>query len=125
MNPTGPVNLRGSVDFERTGQPGEPLHSRWDVRLGLQQSSLQLGGIFVENIHGEASLLGGFDGQRLQSRGELAIDSLNYKDCQLTQVMGPIWIDDGLVLFGAWVDRRENARYRHRTSPARPGPRGS
>ena len=23
--------------------------------------------------------------------------------------MGPIWIDDGLVLFGAWVDRRENA----------------
>jgi hypothetical protein len=108
LNPTGPINLRGGLDFERTGQPDEPLHSRWDVWLGLQRSSLQLGGILVENVHGEASLLGGFDGQRLRSsRGELAVDSLNYKDCQLTQVMGPIWIDDERVLFGSWVDQQE------------------
>ena len=121
LNPTGPINLRGSLDLERTGRPGEPLRSRWDVRLGLQQSSLQCGGILVENIHGEVSLRGGFDGQQLQSRGELAIDSLNYKDCQLTQVMGPIWIDDGRVLFGSWVDRRENgAAANEATGPPRP-----
>ena len=51
---------------------------------------------------------GEFDGQHLQSRGELALDSLTYKDCQFTRVMGPIWIDDGRVLFGGWVDRPEN-----------------
>ena len=121
LNPTGPINLRGSLDLERTGRPGEPLRSRWDVRLGLQQSSLQCGGILLENVHGEVSLRGGFDGQQLHSRGELALDSLNYKDCQFTQVMGPIWIDDGRVLFGSWVDRRENgAAASEATGPAQP-----
>ncbi len=33
-------------------------------------------------------------------RGELNIDSLNYKDYQFTNVMGPIWIDDQRVLAG-------------------------
>ena len=108
LRPTGPMNIAGSFDLERTGRPFEPLRSRWDMRLGLQQSNLQLGGILAENVHGEASLRGGFDGQQLRSRGELAIDSLSYKDCQLTDVLGPIWIDDGRVLFGSWVDRREN-----------------
>jgi hypothetical protein len=104
LNPTGTINLDGSLDLERAGRPGEPLLSRWDARLGLQQSNVQVGGILVENVHGEVSLQGGFDGQQLRSRGALAIDSLNYKDCQFTQVLGPIWIDDGRVLFGSFVE---------------------
>lgn len=108
LNPTGPINLRGSLDLERTGRPGEPLRSRWDVRLGLHQSSVTLGGLLVENIHGGASFRGGFDGQHLQSRGELSLDSLHYKDCQFTKVSGPVWIDGGRVLFGSWVDWRGN-----------------
>ena len=108
LSPTGPINLRGSLDLERTGQPGEPLRSRWDVRLGMQQTNLRLGDIFVENVHGEVSLLGGFDGRRLQSRGKLALDSLTYKKGQFTRIAGPIWIDDGRVLFGEWVDRPNN-----------------
>ena len=106
LNPTAPVNLRGSFSLERVGRPGEPLRSQWDVQIGLQQASLQCGGLLLSNIHGAATLTGGFDGQHVQSRGELAIDSLNYKDYQLTHVMGPIWIDDGRILLGAWVDRR-------------------
>ena len=108
LNPTGPINVRGSLDVQKTGRPGEPLRSRWDVRLGLQQSSLQCGGIRLENVDGSVSLRGEFDGQRLRSRGELAVDSLSYKNTQFTRVAGPIWIDDGRVLFGSWVDRREN-----------------
>jgi len=108
LNPTGPINLRGSFDLERRGGPDEPLRSRWDVRIGMQQGSLQCGGILLKNIHGEASLLGEFDGRHVRSRGELAFDSMSYKDYQLTQVNGPIWIDDGRVLLGAWVDRRDN-----------------
>jgi hypothetical protein len=107
INPTGSVNLRGNVDFERTGQPGALPRSQWDIRLGLQQSNLQVGGILLENVHGEATLRGGFDGERLRTRGELALDSLSYKDCQLTEVRGPIWIDDGRVLMGTWVDRQQ------------------
>ncbi len=109
LNPTGAMNLRGSLDLERTGRPGEPLRSRWDVRVGLQQNSLQCGGILLENVCGEASFQGGFDGQHVRSRGELALDSVSYKDYQFTRVMGPIWIDDRRVLFGPWVDGPENA----------------
>jgi hypothetical protein len=107
-NPTGPINLRGRLEFERTGQANEPMSSRWDLRLGLQQSSLQFGGLLVDNVHGEASFVGGFDGEQLQSRGELDLQSLKYKECQLTQVSGPIWVDNGRILFGAWVDHRNN-----------------
>ena len=64
LNPTGPINLRGSFDLERSGRPGEPLRSQWDVRLGLQQASLQCGGLPLENVCGEVSLRGGFDGQQ-------------------------------------------------------------
>lgn len=109
LNPTGAINLRGNLDFEQTGSPGDPLRSRWDVRLGLQQGSLQCGGLLLENVCGDVSLQGGFDGKRLQSRGELALDSLSFKDYQFTRVMGPMWIDDDLILFGSWVAQRENA----------------
>ena len=33
-------------------------------------------------------------------RGELALDSVNFKDYQFTNVSGPIWIDDDRVLLG-------------------------
>ncbi len=90
----------------------------------MQQSNLQCGGIPIENVHGEITLRGGFDGQQLRARGELDVNSLNYKDCQLTQVMGPIWIDEGRILFGswvAWVDRQENgAAATQATGPIQP-----
>jgi hypothetical protein len=120
LNPSGSINLRGDVALERAGRPEEPLRSRWDVRLGLQQSNLQFGGVSLENVHGEASLLGGFDGQQVQSRGELAVDSFTYKDCQFTQVKGPIWIDESRVLFGSWVDQRAKGPA---TNPATGPPR--
>ncbi len=48
--------------------------------------------------------MGGFDGQNMQCRGELSIDSLTCHDVQLTDVKGPFWIDDHQVLLGSWVD---------------------
>jgi hypothetical protein len=111
LNPTGAINLSGSIDLERTGQPNEPLQSRWNVCLGLQQSSIQCGGIPLDNVCGEVPLRGDFDWRRrlpLQSRGELKLDSVTYKDCQFTRVLGPIWIDDGRVLFGGCVDGSDN-----------------
>jgi hypothetical protein len=78
------------------------------VRLNSPQASLRCGGLVLENLHGDVTLQGEFDGQHLHSRGELALDSLTYKDCQFAQVMGPIWIDDDRVLLGRCVDQREN-----------------
>jgi hypothetical protein len=104
LNLIAPMNLRGSLDFEHTGLPNEPLQMRWNVRVGLQQASLQYGEIPLNNMTGEVALVGGFDGRQAHSRGELDLQSVNYKDSLFTQVKGPLWIDDGRVLFGTAIE---------------------
>ncbi len=120
LNPLGSINLRGSFDLARTGRLDEPLQSSWNMQIGMQQSKLQCGGILLENIHGNVTLQGGFDGQHFRTRGELALDSVHYKDCQFTGVTGPLWIDDGRILLGSWVDRRDNGlKNAENAAPAR------
>lgn len=107
LKPTGPINIRGNFDLEPGEYLTDPARSAWDVQLGLNQASLDCG-VKVENIHGTVHLVGSSDGKRFQSRGELALDSLHYKDYQFTQVLGPLWIDERQVLLGSWVARRLN-----------------
>lgn len=104
LNLAGPVNLRGTVDFQSAGKSNDPVQVHWNMRVDFQRQSLDCG-VKLENMQGELQLVGGFDGQNMSSRGELAIDSLTYRDVQLTQIMGPLWIDDQQVLLGSWVDR--------------------
>ena len=105
LNPDGPINLRGSLDLARGGNPADRLTSQWDLECAFCQASLDFG-VKLENLNGGLTLVGGFDGRHFHSRGELAVDSLTYKDLQFTQIMGPLWIDDQQVLLGSWVDRR-------------------
>ncbi len=118
LHPTGSCSLRGSLDLAGGAAANDPIRSQWDLALGMQQAGLDCSGNRLENIFGNLSLAGGFDGANFYSRGELALDSLTYKDHQLTRVMGPLWIDDTQVLFGAWADRRQSEM----TSPGRPAP---
>jgi len=113
LNPTGSVNIRGSFDLEGGPQPGTPLRSKWDVAVNFQQASIDCG-IKLENVSGGVTLKGQFDGQHFHSRGELAVDSLTYKELQFTQVIGPLWMDGNRVLFGSWVDRREGQTVRQK-----------
>ncbi|MBN2021238.1 MAG: AsmA-like C-terminal domain-containing protein [Pirellulales bacterium] len=107
LDPRGPADLhRGTFDFWHSGRSGEPVRAAWDLAIGFQQVSVECG-VLLENMYGDLTLTGGFDGQRFQSRGELNVESLTFKGFQFTQVMGPFWIDDGRVLFGSWVDRPE------------------
>jgi hypothetical protein len=103
LNPTGPCNLDGTADFLSGGQPGDPVQSGWNVRLGFQRGGVDCG-VKLDNLHGEVGLVGGFNGQDMHCRGELAIDSLTCHDVQLTEIKGPFWIDDQQVLLGSWVD---------------------
>ena len=111
LNPSRPVNTNKSLanvqgkhlDFYHTGLPGQPLQSRWEMTINLFQNEL-LCGVKLDNIAGKVSLAGQCDGYHTQSRGELALDSVNFKDYQFTNVSGPIWIEDDRVLLGNWVD---------------------
>jgi hypothetical protein len=118
INPTGSFSLRGSLDLAHGAAADGPIRSQWDLALGMQQAGLDCNGNRLENIFGNLSLAGGCNGVNFYSRGELALDSLIYKDHQFTRVMGPLWIDDAQVLFGSWADRRQSEM----ASPGRPAP---
>lgn len=104
--PQGPVNLSGAFELGRTA-PGEPVRAGWDVKLVLQQASLDCG-VPLRNINGELTLVGASDGHRLGTRGEFDLDSLHYRDVQLTNITGPLWFDDQRILLGGWVDHPKN-----------------
>jgi hypothetical protein len=109
LKPSGPINLQG--DFALEGRAGLPdsVRSRWNLTTMFRPVASIDCGVKLENLIGSVSLAGAADGRHFYSRGELAIDSLTYKDLQLTQVMGPLWIDDKQVLLGSWVDRQSGA----------------
>ncbi|MBN1395545.1 MAG: AsmA-like C-terminal domain-containing protein [Pirellulales bacterium] len=109
LNPTGPINLGGSLDVRRSGRPGEPPELQWDATVGLQRNGLQCGGLALKNVCGEITLRGATDAERVRCVGELALDSVGYKNFQATDLRGPIWIGDDRILLGSWVDRREGA----------------
>jgi hypothetical protein len=106
LKPIGPISLSGTFALEGGAQASDPLRSRWDLVVGLHGGSVDCG-IKLENLYGSMRLSGGFDGQRSQCSGELAIDSLTFKELQFTEVMGPLWIDEQQALFGSWVARRQ------------------
>lgn len=104
LSPNGPIHLRGSFGLAQGGGPQDALTTQWDLLVGFQQASLDIG-VKLENLHGEMRLTGACDADRFYSRGELALDSAMYKDYQVTQITGPFWIDEQRVLFGTTVDR--------------------
>lgn len=99
LDPSGPVNLRGAVNLFGASQPDLPIEASWDVALEFNHTSLDAG-IKLDDLVGGVRLLGRFDGQQAQAWGDLNLDSVIYKDLQFTEVLGPLWIDDGRVILG-------------------------
>lgn len=98
LKPEGLINLRGGLNFYQAAGMLVP-ESSWDVDIQFRGGSLDAG-IQLEHLEGGVRLIGGFDGTRAQSTGELSFDSLVWKDLQFTSVTGPIWIDDTRVVLG-------------------------
>lgn len=127
LNLSRPGNLNKSLanvfanhlDFYHSGLSGEPLKSQWDLSINLFQNEMQCG-VKLENVAGKISLQGQCNGFQSQSRGELSLESVNFKDYQFTNVSGPIWIDDNRVLLGEWVDDRDRNHQPDPPPPADP-----
>ncbi len=98
LRPTGPINLKGMLEFSKIGDSA-PLQSVWDVALYLHQASLQAGPQ-INNVSGAIHLRGSSDGTRYTSSGQLDLDSVMYRNFQLTEVLGPIWFDNQNVYLG-------------------------
>ncbi len=108
LNATGPMSLQGNIVLTRGANPAEPMISQWKLNVGLNQVGVDCG-VRLENIYGNVVGLEGWsDGARFQMHGDLAIESLTWRDHQFTQVLGPFWIDDQVATFGSWAAWRNN-----------------
>jgi len=119
LNPRGPVNLSGSFAILGDPWPGAPWRWQWNVKLDMHQGAIDCG-VPLEHIFGSLTLTGGFDGERFHAIGELDIDSCVCRELQLTQLRGPIWIDNQRVLLGSWVARRNGKLPDANAQPPRP-----
>jgi hypothetical protein len=63
-------------------------------------------------------LVGRSDGRNATTAGELAIDSLVYKDIQLTNIHGPLWSDSGRLLLGEPAAKQQKQPGRRLTADA-------
>ncbi|MEQ1906542.1 MAG: AsmA-like C-terminal domain-containing protein, partial [Pirellulaceae bacterium] len=71
----------------------------WDFRLDVDRGEMNVG-LDVSELHGQMRLVGAYDGTRAYSEGEIALESMTVLNTQVTNVKGPIWIDQDHVGVG-------------------------
>lgn len=107
LQPTGSLGLyNGSLTFAKSPQM-EKMMAAWDVSLECQQAAI-LSGTTIRGINGGIRLVGKCDGQSAFSAGALALDSVLWKDVQLTNVRGPFWADAVHCLMGEPACKQQN-----------------
>ncbi|MCC7476283.1 MAG: hypothetical protein IT425_12880 [Pirellulales bacterium] len=95
----GSIGLhQGNFAFAKFPQ-SEVITSAWDLGLECHQAALH-GPIPLRGISGGIRLVGQSDGRNAFSAGELALDSVMWKDIQFTNVRGPFWADAAHCLLG-------------------------
>ncbi len=112
---TGPISLRGRLGLTGSADSTVPVRADWNMAVDFHQGGVDAG-IKLDHLHGGARLVGGWDGARFQSSGELRLDSVMWHDVQFTEVRGPIWIDERQVLLGAPGGGSPGAPPRHVTA---------
>lgn len=109
VEPQGLLSVDGSLDIYSTehapSTKSETKSSRrcaaaWNCHLDMEQGSLDVG-VALEHVHGGMRLQGRTDGRVWQATGELDLDSAIWQGVQLTQVQGPLLMDQNGVRFGA------------------------
>ena len=79
----------------------------WDVRFNTSQATMFVG-LPLENVFGSVRLQGTYDGDAVRCRGDLDIDSLTIYDAQISNIRGPIWLDNERSSGGDFAVREIN-----------------
>jgi hypothetical protein len=134
MNVNGEITIAGFLESQMPGndpsdfplQPSNPVRSpgylasdptmAWDLNFAMNNAKM-LVGLPIENVFGEVRLTGTYDGRRAECKGEVNLDSLTIYEAQITNVQGPIWLDNDRVAAGVLADPQAAASAAKNTSP--------
>lgn len=106
LRPRGAIDLYDSSFLVRVapGQ-GTGFSARWDLGIHCHQTDLTAG-VPLDGVSGRLRLVGSTDGRKIETTGEVDLDSVFWNDLQLTQVRGPLWADGAECLVGEGVARK-------------------
>lgn len=99
LGPRGDVQVTGSLTLSGGHDAAAPAESAWNLNIDMHEGMLNCS-VPLEHIQGGVRLSGRFDGKKVQSSGFVGVDSLIYKNVQLTNVRGPLTIDGSNVFLG-------------------------
>jgi hypothetical protein len=99
LQPTGTYDIHNSRLSLTKSPQSERLAAAWDVHLECYQAAIP-GGLPMQSMSGGIRLTGRNDGQSPYNLCELDLDSVVWKDVQITNVRGPLWIDRSFCLAG-------------------------
>lgn len=103
LKPSGSFALQNStLKITKASDSLAPVQAEWDVQLDCHQTDIQAG-VELRNINGSVRLVGASDGTQCREAGELDIDSATFQGVQLTEIRGPIWIDETSCRLGHWA----------------------
>ncbi|MDG2180515.1 MAG: AsmA-like C-terminal region-containing protein [Mariniblastus sp.] len=126
----GIIGVSGALKVESAGrqpiqnQPGQPtilgngpLQAKlsWsDVRFDFSGARMMIG-MPVENIYGFVTVSGISDQVSSRCSGKINLDTISIYGHQVTEITGPIWLDDQVILAG----NKNNIRLGAENSPVR------
>jgi hypothetical protein len=117
LEPLGTFGVyNSSLSFAKSPN-SERIAAAWDVNLDCHQAVLR-GGLPMQSVTGGIRLFGRDDSQLAYTAGELDLDSIVWNDVQLTNVHGPIWLDDSVCLFGEQATQKLGQPVRRMTADA-------
>jgi hypothetical protein len=99
LQPSGTFGVyNSSLSFTQPANSAA-MSSTWDLNIDCHQAMLR-GGLSLQSVTGGVRLFGRNDGPNAYSAGELELSSVMWKDIQLTNVHGPLWVDPVMCLLG-------------------------
>ena len=81
----------------------------WKLRFDMEQASASIG-LPIKNIFGSLFLDGSYNGRIARTAGRVAFDSFTIYGAQVTNVQGPIWLDNNQTLAGKFANVSSQAR---------------
>jgi hypothetical protein len=117
----GIIAVSGALRVESAGrepiqnQPGQPtilgngplqaILSWTDIRFDMSGAKMLIG-MPIENIYGFITLSGKSDSTSTHCSGNLDLETISVYGHQVTEIKGPIWMDDSIILAGNKNDIR-------------------
>ncbi len=90
------------IQAASTVPPQQSTTLAWDLRLDMNQANMLIG-FPIENVFGNVKLVGQYDGLNATCNGDLDIESLTVYGVQVTNIRGPIWMDNDRTAAGVFA----------------------